>query len=43
VIWEDCLIARGVTVERCIVAHGVTLTEGEYRDLLIVPGEMVAI
>jgi len=43
VIWDDCHIARGVTVERCIVAHGVTLGEGEYRDQLIVPGESVAI
>ena len=43
VIWEDCRVARGVTVERCIVAHGVTLSEGEYRDQLLVPGEAVAI
>jgi mannose-1-phosphate guanylyltransferase len=43
VVWEDCHIARGVTVERCIVAHGVTLNEGEYRDQLIVPGETVPI
>lgn len=45
IIWDDCRIARGVTLERCIVAHGVELTEGEYRDAVIVrddpriPGE----
>ncbi|HEY0157099.1 MAG TPA: NDP-sugar synthase [Thermoanaerobaculia bacterium] len=43
VVWDDCHIASGVTLERCIVAHGVSLTEGEYRDQLIVSGERVAI
>jgi mannose-1-phosphate guanylyltransferase len=26
VIWDDCRIGRGVTLESCIVAHGVTIT-----------------
>lgn len=45
IIWDDCRIARGVTLERCIVGHGVVLREGEYRDAVIVrddpaiPGE----
>lgn len=43
VLWDDCHVAPGATVERCIVAHGVTLDEGEYRDQLIVPGETLAI
>ena len=38
IIWDDCRIARGVTLERCIVAHGVELAEGEYRDAMIVRG-----
>ena len=36
IIWDDCRIARGVTLERCIVAHGVELESGDYRDQLIV-------
>lgn len=36
VVWDDCRIARGVTLDRCIVAHGVELTSGEYRNQLIV-------
>jgi ADP-glucose pyrophosphorylase len=36
IIWDDCRIADGVTLERCIVAHGVELAEGEYRDAVIV-------
>lgn len=36
IIWDDCHIARGVTLNRCIVAHGVTLEEGEYKDAVIV-------
>jgi mannose-1-phosphate guanylyltransferase len=36
IIWDDCRIARGVTLERCIVAHGVELADGEYRDAMIV-------
>jgi NDP-sugar pyrophosphorylase family protein len=36
IIWDDCRIARGVTLERCIVGHGVELDEGEYRDAVIV-------
>jgi mannose-1-phosphate guanylyltransferase len=36
IVWDDCRIARGVTVERCIIGHGVTLAEGEYRDAVIV-------
>lgn len=45
IIWDDCRIARGVTLERCIIGHGVELAEGEYRDAVIVrddpriPGE----
>jgi NDP-sugar pyrophosphorylase family protein len=41
VIWDDCHIASGAVVESCIVAHGVTLDAGEYRNLLIVPGQSV--
>ena len=36
IIWDDCRIGRGVTLERCIVAHGVELAAGEYRDAMIV-------
>jgi mannose-1-phosphate guanylyltransferase len=36
IVWDDCRIAAGVTLERCIVAHGVELTEGDYRDAMIV-------
>ncbi|MDP9190710.1 MAG: NDP-sugar synthase [Acidobacteriota bacterium] len=36
IIWDDCSIARGVTLERCIVGHGVTFAEGAYRDAVIV-------
>ena len=36
IIWDDCRIAAGVTLERCIVGHGVELAEGEYRDAIIV-------
>jgi mannose-1-phosphate guanylyltransferase len=39
IIWDDCRIAAGVTLERCIVAHGVELTEGEYHDAIIVPDD----
>jgi NDP-sugar pyrophosphorylase family protein len=37
IVWDDCHIAEGVTVENCIVAHGVSLTEGEYRNAVLVP------
>jgi NDP-sugar pyrophosphorylase family protein len=43
VIWDDCHIPNGATVEGCIVAHGVTLTPGDYRNRLIVPTESVSI
>lgn len=43
VIWDDCHIASGAVVEGCIVAHGVTLEAGEYRKLLMVPGQSVEI
>jgi mannose-1-phosphate guanylyltransferase len=36
IVWDDCRIARGVTLERCIVGHAVELAEGEYRDAVIV-------
>jgi NDP-sugar pyrophosphorylase family protein len=36
IVWDDCRIGRGVTLERCIVGHGVELAEGEYRDAMIV-------
>lgn len=39
IVWGDCRIARGVTLERCIVTHGVELAEGEYRDAMIVPDD----
>ncbi|HYK01267.1 MAG TPA: NDP-sugar synthase [Thermoanaerobaculia bacterium] len=43
VIWDDCHVPAGAVVEGCIVAHGVQLDAGEYRNLLIVPGQSVAI
>jgi mannose-1-phosphate guanylyltransferase len=43
VIWDDCHVAAGAVVEGCIVAHGVQLDAGEYRNLLIVPGQSVRI
>lgn len=36
IVWDDCRIARGVTLERCIVGHGVSLDDGDYRDTVIV-------
>jgi NDP-sugar pyrophosphorylase family protein len=41
VVWDDCRIGPGVTLERCIVAHGMDL-EGpaEYRDKLITREEI---
>lgn len=36
ILWDDCRIARGVTLERCIVAHGIELDAGDYRDAVIV-------
>jgi mannose-1-phosphate guanylyltransferase/mannose-1-phosphate guanylyltransferase/phosphomannomutase len=40
VVWDDCRIAAGVTLQSCVVAHGVEIGEpGEYRDLLICRGE----
>jgi mannose-1-phosphate guanylyltransferase len=39
IIWDDCQIASGVTLERCIVAHGVKIEAGEYRDAVIVPDD----
>ncbi len=43
VIWDDCHVAAGAVVEGCIVAHGVQLDAGEYRNLLVVPGQSVTI
>lgn len=43
VIWDDCHVMAGAVVEGCIVAHGVQLDAGEYRNLLIVPGQSVEI
>ena len=35
-VWDDCVVARGVELDRCIVAHGVELkSRGRYRDVLI--------
>jgi len=35
-VWDDCRIAKGVTLERCIIAHGVELAKtAEFRDVLI--------
>jgi mannose-1-phosphate guanylyltransferase len=35
-VWDDCVVARGVELDRCIVAHGVELkNRGRYRDVLI--------
>ena len=36
IVWDDCSIARAVTLERCIVGHRVRLAEGHYRDAMIV-------
>ena len=35
IVWDDCRIAAGVTLDGCIVAHGVELRRGEYRNALI--------
>jgi NDP-sugar pyrophosphorylase family protein len=36
VVWDDCRIAAGVTLDGCIVAHGVEITRpAHYRDVLI--------
>ncbi|HEX7831887.1 MAG TPA: sugar phosphate nucleotidyltransferase [Thermoanaerobaculia bacterium] len=34
-IWDDVVIAPGVTVEHCIIASGVRLNEGAYRNAVI--------
>jgi NDP-sugar pyrophosphorylase family protein len=36
IIWDDCRIGSGVSLDRCVVAHGVLLEEGAYRDAIIV-------
>jgi len=44
VVWDDCRIGAGVTLQSCIVAHGVEMTDpGEYRDLLICRGDSIVI
>ncbi len=36
VVWNDCRIAAGVTLERCIVAHGVEIARPtHWRDVLV--------
>jgi mannose-1-phosphate guanylyltransferase len=36
VLWDDCHVARGVTLDGCIVAHGVELSQPtELRNMLI--------
>ena len=36
VVWDDCRIAAGVTLQSCIVAHGVEITRPAHlRDVLI--------
>ncbi|HEY6844143.1 MAG TPA: sugar phosphate nucleotidyltransferase [Thermoanaerobaculia bacterium] len=36
VVWDDCFIGRGVTLEGCIVAHGVELRGGmHFKNALI--------
>jgi mannose-1-phosphate guanylyltransferase len=45
IVWEECRIGSGVSVERCIVGSGVALSSGSYRDAILVlddpriPGE----
>lgn len=36
IVWDDCRIGRGVTLERCIVGHGVTIESGRHEDAIIV-------
>ncbi|HEX2060572.1 MAG TPA: NDP-sugar synthase [Thermoanaerobaculia bacterium] len=36
IVWDDCHIAPGATVENCIVAHGVKVEAGEHRDAVLV-------
>jgi mannose-1-phosphate guanylyltransferase len=36
IVWSECRIARGVSLERCIVGDGVVLDDGDYRDAVIV-------
>ena len=39
-VWDDCVVGRGVELDRCIVAHGVELkNRGRYRDVLLCRGE----
>lgn len=37
IIWENCFIGAGVTLQRCIVAHGTRIESGSFQDALIVP------
>jgi mannose-1-phosphate guanylyltransferase len=37
VVWDECFLGEGVTLERCIVAHRTRIETGSYRDALIVP------
>ncbi|HEX7708924.1 MAG TPA: NDP-sugar synthase [Thermoanaerobaculia bacterium] len=38
ILWSDCVIGRGVTLDRCIVASGVTLDKAVHlRNVIICP------
>lgn len=36
ILWENCHIAAGVSLDRCIVGHGVTIERGTFSDAMIV-------
>jgi mannose-1-phosphate guanylyltransferase len=36
IVWDDCRIAKGVSLDGCIVAHGVEIAEGTFRNAVIV-------
>lgn len=35
VVWDDCVIGEGVTIDGCVVAHGIELREGELHNSII--------
>ncbi len=37
ILWDNCRIGRGVTVERCIVTSGTHLRTGDYRNAIVMP------
>lgn len=37
IVWDDCRVAAGVTLERCIVTSGTEVKEGSFRNSILMP------